>query len=282
MISIIICSKYSDISSKLKHNIEKTIGVPFELIIIDNSNNKYSIFEAYNIGVAKAKFEILCFMHEDILYHSSDWGKQVLNELSNPEIGIIGLAGSYYLLNIPSPWYKAKPFVKNLIQYRGKDRAPKIYTMKEKRAEVVCVDGFWFCSKRNIFQDIRFDTETYNGFHFYDLDICTQIRNHGYKAIITSEISVEHFSGGNLNTQWIEDSVRFYNKWNTCYPIQVNCWNKRRSFGEVRAFRDLLWLAKKNKISTSLKREINKIAQKELGTFRTMVAKVLLLLKRKK
>ncbi len=69
MISLIICSRKSDISNSLKENIERTIGTDYELIVIDNSTNKYSIFSAYNEGVRRSKGDILCFMHEDILYH---------------------------------------------------------------------------------------------------------------------------------------------------------------------------------------------------------------------
>ncbi|MDR1610676.1 MAG: hypothetical protein LBS08_04115, partial [Candidatus Symbiothrix sp.] len=42
MISIIICSKNKDISEQLKSNIEATIGVRYELIVIDNSKQDYS------------------------------------------------------------------------------------------------------------------------------------------------------------------------------------------------------------------------------------------------
>jgi hypothetical protein len=32
-----------------------TIGCEYELIIIDNSENKYSIYEAYNLGIERYK-----------------------------------------------------------------------------------------------------------------------------------------------------------------------------------------------------------------------------------
>ena len=70
MLSLIICSRNSDISATLKKNIETTIGINYELIVINNSLNHYSIFEAYNQGIRKSKYQFLCFMHEDILYHT--------------------------------------------------------------------------------------------------------------------------------------------------------------------------------------------------------------------
>ena len=60
MISCIICSRRPDISAELKENIASTIGCEYELVVIDNSKNEYSIFSAYNEGVRRAKGDILC------------------------------------------------------------------------------------------------------------------------------------------------------------------------------------------------------------------------------
>lgn len=74
MISCIICSRSSKISEELEKNIVETIGCDYELVVIDNSRNEYSIFSAYNKGVKRAKGNVLCFMHDDILYRTSNWG----------------------------------------------------------------------------------------------------------------------------------------------------------------------------------------------------------------
>ncbi len=52
MISIIVCSKYSKIDDAFAENIKDSIGkVDYEIVWIDNSKKKFSIFEAYNNGV---------------------------------------------------------------------------------------------------------------------------------------------------------------------------------------------------------------------------------------
>jgi GT2 family glycosyltransferase len=251
MISLIICSKNEDISEQLKSNIEATIGVQYETVIIDNSKQEYSIFSAYNEGIRRASYDYLCFMHEDIWYHSPDWGKSVIRHLSDSQTGLIGLAGSYYLLAIPAPWFKAKPHVKNLIQsYPDKKKSPKHYTIAEDK-EVACIDGFWFCSRKNVLQKACFDEKTYVGFHFYDLDISMQIHEKGYTIRVLSDITVEHFSGGSLNSQWVDSAYIFYNKWknrlltNTC-PLL-----KKKPLVNVKAYRDLLYVHKKNQIPVS-------------------------------
>lgn len=94
MISIIICSRKADISRELKDNIAATIGCEYELCVIDNSRNDYNIFTAYNEGVRRAKGDILCFMHEDILFHSEKWGT-IVEEffLEHAEAGLLGVIG---------------------------------------------------------------------------------------------------------------------------------------------------------------------------------------------
>ena len=62
MISVIICSRTSTIGTALSENIKNSIGCEYELISIDNSKNTYSIFEAYNLGIQKSKFDFLCFI----------------------------------------------------------------------------------------------------------------------------------------------------------------------------------------------------------------------------
>jgi hypothetical protein len=59
MISCVICSRQPVISAKLKENIASTVGCEYELVVIDNSTNEYSIFSAYNEGVRCAKAYLL-------------------------------------------------------------------------------------------------------------------------------------------------------------------------------------------------------------------------------
>ena len=92
MISIIICSRFQSISKKLKDNIENTVGVVHEIICIDNSKSQYDIFSAYNEGVKRSQYPLLCFMHEDILHYTNDWGKLLINHFRDLKVGLIGIS----------------------------------------------------------------------------------------------------------------------------------------------------------------------------------------------
>ena len=170
-ISIIICSQDDALSYSLLENIDKTIGISYEIVHIFNENNKYSIFEAYNLGVQRAKGNIFCFQHNDIEYLTSNWGYEVVSALSEDSVGACAVAGANYMRKSPSYYPIGEGFnVINLVQATssGQDEIWKSYS---KITNIVVFDGLWFCIKRECFNKVTFDTKTFSGFHFYDIDI---------------------------------------------------------------------------------------------------------------
>ena len=117
MISIIICSRESDIPEGLKNNIRETVGLEYELIIVDNKQHHQSIFKAYNYGVDRARYDTLCFLHDDILFHTPKWGEVVLDQLNYPFVGLIGVAGGVLAPRVPVQWNFGMHFV-HVLQYK--------------------------------------------------------------------------------------------------------------------------------------------------------------------
>lgn len=226
-LSIIICSRQKEISKELEKNIASSIGIDYELVVIDNSGNNYSLFSAYNEGVRRSNGEILCFCHEDILFHSDDWGSSVREILSDESIGALGVIGTHFLPNAPMYWWSS-PFIS---QY-SLNNDNGMVTMNDTRdyfhgsiADVVAVDGVCFFIPRRLFTSIRFDDQAYSGFHVYDMDICMQIQHCGKRVCVTDVLTIEHF--------WSESSIKdwkymaqldwnlniFHQKWEAMLPI---------------------------------------------------------------
>ena len=227
MISIIICSKNSTIPKELNKNISDSVGCAFEVLVIDNSRNQHSLFSAYNEGVKRSKGDILCFCHEDILFRSNNWGALIQNLLHNETIGAIGVIGTHFLPKAPMYWWHS-PYIS---QYSiNNDKG--ISTLNDTRdyfrghlADVAAVDGVCFFIPKSLFQTIRFDVQTFSGFHAYDMDISMQIQKLGKRVCVTDVLTIEHF--------WSEDSIQnqrymakldanmelFYNKWKDYLPI---------------------------------------------------------------
>lgn len=228
MISFIICSRQPDIPQSLKDNIAETIGVEYELVIIDNSRNQYSIFQAYNEGVRRAKFAYLCFMHEDILYHTHDWGMKVVEHFKDDKVGLIGVAGGHYMPDCPASWWSTECRSGQVLQGQynnNHEYFTKLLEWKRYKSgnissiEVAIVDGLWFCLPKSLFKSLAFDVNTFTGFHCYDLDICMQVLNLGLDVRVAFDILIEHFSFGNLDYKLNKENKLFYKKWKNDLPV---------------------------------------------------------------
>jgi glycosyltransferase involved in cell wall biosynthesis len=215
MISVIICSKDLEASEKLEMNVSKTIKTDFEVVIIDNSKNSYSIFEAYNLGISKSRGEIICFLHEDIKIHTVGWGKIILRIFnSRPDIGAVGVAGSKFRTTMPSPWWQAPEDCKsiNILQHLNEEDLVKVvrwnYGFDEETEEVGYIDGVFIAmAKKN---NLKFN-EQIQGFHNYDSDISLQCRLKGLKVLVTNSILIEHYSLGVLDKNWYQSTLQFHN-----------------------------------------------------------------------
>jgi hypothetical protein len=226
MLSVIICSKKPKLLRKVSENIEETIGIPHEIISINNESGKYSIFQAYNLGAARSQLDYLCFMHEDVSLITKDWGKIVIETLRDVSIGLIGIAGSTIKTKAPGSWRTGDLSLdrENVIQYYNDGRAAKRNynnPLNEEISDVVCVDGVWMCCRKAIWAQNKFDESRYKGFHFYDLDFSMQIFRKS-KVVVIYSILIEHYSKGNADASWLENAMIFDDKWGNSFPVCVH------------------------------------------------------------
>lgn len=224
MISVIICSRKKEINEGLLSNIANTIGCKYELIIVDNSDNKYSIFEAYNFGIKKSKGDFFCYVHDDVLFHTKDWGQEVLKIFEHDKkIGLIGVAGAKIKTRMPSTWWDCPEQFKiiNIIQHFKSGIVEHLHQgwNEVDAEEVVVVDGV-FMIGRNI--DEIYFSKLLTGFHNYDLNLSLEYIKCNYKIIVTNKILLEHFSQGELNTSWCQSTIKIHDLYSDILPIKVS------------------------------------------------------------
>ena len=235
MISIIICHRNPKFLLDTSKSIEQTIGIPHEIIIIDNTENKYGICQAYNFGASQSKYNVLCFAHEDTLYHTPNWGVEVLKILEDQQVGLLGLMGTCALPTVPAPWWHTTDeLIRSRVLQRWATGTDSTHTTliannpkNESLSDTVVVDGFWMCCRKDIWKENQFDESTFTDFHLYDHDFALQIIQK-HAVVVTHEILVEHFSWGDKNQQWLESLFKFYDKWNTVLPIKTASVEKER------------------------------------------------------
>lgn len=258
MISIIICSRTKTISVSLTENIKNTIGCEYELVIIDNSENQYSIFEAYNEGINKSKGDYLCLIHDDILFNTKGWGTNIHRIFNdNEKIGLIGLAGSKSKTKIPSAWWWCpnEDKVVNIIQHNRHQENPKEKWSqgfeKDTNTAVVVVDGVFMAIRRD--KRLRFNTNM-KGFHNYDLNISIECHKLDYKIVVTNEIIIEHFSNGNLNEYWVKSAYQLYSIYKNSLPLSLEKKqkNKKQEIANALSFINECLKFKKYKIALTI------------------------------
>lgn len=224
MISLIICSRSKRDLRRVNNNIAQTIGVPYEIISIDNSGNNYNIFQAYNIGIKRSKYDLLCFMHEDVSFNTFNWGQIVSSCFRvDPRLGLLGVAGGGYKTLMPSGWWCAAydPIKINIIQhYKSGKQASHVLVNSgnESVSKVVAIDGVWFCTPKHLAEKIKFDEHTFTGFHCYDVDYSLSVLQASYDVAVTFEILLNHFSEGSMDASWLDATLKLHAKWNRTLP----------------------------------------------------------------
>jgi hypothetical protein len=74
------------------------------------------------------------------------------------------------------------------------------------------------CSKRETFDKIRFD-ENIGKFHGYDYDIAIQSIIAGYYNYVMYDITMEHYSKGNMDETYFRTMIKVYKKWENNLPV---------------------------------------------------------------
>lgn len=228
-ISVIVCSRGKDITTDQRSNVEETADVDVEIVVIDNSANTETIFSAYNKGVKSAKGDLLCFVHDDVMFRTNGWGRLIETHfLADEKLGMIGFAGAHFLPNAPMYWDES-PFISehNLTTRNG--QTEQCFSLEHfcenALSEVAAIDGMCFFVRRSLFDSIAFDEATFNGFHLYDMDISMQVRNAGFKVCVCNDVLVEHFYDYNPSKAGFElfeaNLRKFYEKWLSQLPLAV-------------------------------------------------------------
>ncbi|WP_089754782.1 glycosyltransferase [Chryseobacterium soldanellicola] len=230
MISIIISSYLPQYFSALEENISGSIGVAYEIIKIDNPG-LMGICKAYNQGAKKAKYENLLFIHEDLLFRTQNWGKNLLNHLNQSDTGIIGVAGSSYVPYAPSSWTVSDKYnFVNIIQGNKENKDSfLIHTTKNNRNKVFAVDGVFIAIKKEKFAGYLFNEDLLKGFHGYDLEFSLRVSKK-FQNYVVDDILIEHFSKGNLDKTWMDTNIVVKQNTGTDFQKNIDSQTEKKVF----------------------------------------------------
>lgn len=228
MISIIVSTHKPDFLNSLVKSISDTIGVEYEIITIEN-HAQVSICNAYNQGFSKAKYDYLCFVHEDVIFKSTGWGSEAVSVLKkNEDIGLIGVAGSKFKTSLPLGWHVSilKEMRRGCI-FQGQNSFESVFDdfspgqIKQQIEDVVCLDGVILFTKKSIFKECYFDEVLLKGFHGYDIDFSLQVFFSGKRVVVDRDIKIFHFSLGQFGKDKAKAEWRISGKWFGFLPVST-------------------------------------------------------------
>jgi glycosyltransferase involved in cell wall biosynthesis len=209
--SIIICVNNQALLSQFIETIGKISNVYYEIIPIDNYEGRYSLPQALNIGMSRAKGDVCLFCHQDIRFPTSWLDKltqqiEILNE-KDPRWGVVGIMGvtihGFFAGNIIDPHTNTR--------------------MGNLPCEVVSLDEVCLIMKKD--STIHFD-ELLGGFHLYGADICLQAQQSNLKCYAI-DAPFEHVSGGRLDDAFWVVAKKLKKKWSQIkdspYTIETTC-----------------------------------------------------------
>ena len=227
MISVIICSINEVFASQVKKSIIDTIGVECEFIIIKNTQNPKGLGKVYNLGASRAKYDYLCFVHEDVFFNTYEWGQKIVTYFKNDRnLGLVGIAGSKYKSKTVSGWYTgiAEFDCCNIWHLDRKNELTRIYFNPDRQMavqQVVSLDGVFLFSKKTVWQEIGFDETLLSGFHLYDLDYSLRVAEK-YKVLVTFEIDINHIvKGMHFGNHWLNYTLMWHKVYSEKLPITV-------------------------------------------------------------
>jgi len=245
MISVIVCSETGD--SYHKKHVDATIGVDHEYIMVDNTEDQFpSLCAAYNEGVSRAQGDICLFVHEDVFMIGENWGYPIETLFEDETIGLVGVVGTQYLFGpekATSYWWglAGHPYLQgwvvmhrdNFPNFTDEQLPPGEFLLlriweKPAVVDVVAADGLFFAIRSELFDGvntcllphrdpIRFDDKTFDGWHFYDLDISMQVRQ-THRLVVTPDVLTMHCSNPLTGDIWEDYGKRFVEKWKDQLP----------------------------------------------------------------
>lgn len=225
MISVVVCHRSIDFLEQFKQNLADTIGVEYELIVVDNSQNTYGICQAYNIGGAQAQHDLLCFAHEDILFHTPNWGQNLVQHFENPAVGAVGVAGSKIFGRKWFTFGGKHGFGKiNILQHTPDHRVEHLEKIDPgaKSGKVVSLDGVFIACRKSVFATTPFDEQNLRHFHCYDMDFSLRV-SQKHQVLVAYDILLEHISSANYNERFAQEfDQHFMPKWAAQLPIYTD------------------------------------------------------------
>lgn len=179
----------------LKSSLEMQVDFDYELIIVDNTDNKFLTLEqAYSDGLKRANGEWLMFVHPDVRFLHNKTLKKFYKDIKNGEkdnknIALWGVAGVE-----PGRYRFRKSSVSSIVHGINPRRVVRNHFYGRKYVVVQTVDACCFTIRKAIFDKFGFSNQLL-GFHMLVEELCIRLKENGLESSVLP-IALWHRSKG--------------------------------------------------------------------------------------
>ena len=182
MISVVcVYNNQSIFANVLLKSLRKQTAV-YELIALDNASGRFrSAAEAYNFGGASAKGDYIMFAHQDMWLATSTWLEHAERTLGHlPALGVAGVAG---VVNMSERGGTTGGWAKSSVNFLDETTVVELPAVQVPQ-EVETLDECLLLVPRPVFDKLKFDETTFDGWDCYGTDYCLSANMLGFKAYV--------------------------------------------------------------------------------------------------
>ena len=211
MFSLVICSRDSQKFARVSEMYRRLLGP--ELLEIIHIPDATGLAEGYNRAIAKSRGEALIFSHDDVRIFAEDFRQKLLGHLSHCDL--LGIAGTDRLCG--GRWIASgPPHVFGQIVHPHKPTSGyslSVFGAPKRRIDgIQALDGVFLCCRRDVAEKIVFDSQTFTGFHVYDVDFSFRAYLAGCRLAVCNDLDLLHESAGAFGNEFVEFDRRFCEK----------------------------------------------------------------------
>jgi predicted O-linked N-acetylglucosamine transferase (SPINDLY family) len=208
-ISVVICSidprKFEAATSSYRRRFA---GHALEIVGVHDAR---SLAEGYDHAAARATGDLLIFSHDDIELASPDFASRLLAHLDRYDG--IGVAGASKVTG-PEWGHAGQRHIHGHVLHVPPAGRAGVLLMAAGFQAPVCggirvLDGVFIALRRHVWEGHRFDADTYDGFHLYDLDFTWRASGGGARLAVPLDLLVLHRSMGRYDAAWRRYARRF-------------------------------------------------------------------------
>jgi GT2 family glycosyltransferase len=171
------------------------IGADPRVSIVD-SRGGFNFSRIVNLGVAKARGDVICLLNDDIAVIHPDWLKEMVSHAVRPEVGAVG-AMLYY----PDERIQHAGVVLGLgdvdgiaahVHRRLPRHSPGYFRRAALTQNLSCVTAACMLVRRDVYLEVGgYDEKLVVDFN--DVDFCIKLRGRGYLVVWTPFAELYHF-----------------------------------------------------------------------------------------